>query len=714
MAYSKEKQQKLVTSLTNIGSLVGTNNTGVANGVKGLEMGLEQNKCYEEAKAVRDGLFKVAIMGTFSSGKSTVINALVGSKILPESALPCTAILTFIQYGTEENRVDVFMADEIQDDGSVKSGDCHQMNIEDFQAEYRYSIEDTKEFNETGTVERFAKVKYAVMYCSKPLMEGGVNIIDSPGLEDKQVATDLAMKIAQEAQAIIYTVTEKGLAAPDKDYIYSTFRNCPSNIFFLLNKYDLIKKEQRAEADNKLKIDLEPVFTDANGVFNDDLYKKRVFGISALCALDARTGMTYDNFMGVDRPLSADECKARFDFSKFAPFENELEKFLTTDEKCIAQYKKCFLQMASSYKNAKIQIADYIRVYENKIHLDEKQKEECLKIMDDIRKSIKVTETTYDNCSLRIQNKIADVLNGCAESIDKSWEQDMVALAQKMDVGTLEYMWTGIKQMNPLASKESKKADMEKFTGKFITAVSDYFVEKVDAYLKENVSVINVEVEECQKILNVSLNSTNALFEDLSKKITQGKGTSVAESDKNWLQIMISAYLGDISHALRGSVDGKSSWVEFLKKTIFNTVWQAVLISMIDGGIGVLIALAIEYLQGKSNKNDTVKKLLSKSKDDIVKNIRQQTSEIRNNLNKRIALEMNNKKTEKSKTMNQKLCDEQKKLDAINAAYNNHNFDLNKEKARFNTILSEIYNEARDAYSLVLGEEITLKQFETL
>ena len=107
MAYSKEKQQKLMTSLTNIGSLAGTNKTGIANGIKGLEMGLEQGKCDEQAKSVRDGLFKVAIMGTFSSGKSTVINALVGSKILPESALPCTAILTFIQYGTDEDCADV-------------------------------------------------------------------------------------------------------------------------------------------------------------------------------------------------------------------------------------------------------------------------------------------------------------------------------------------------------------------------------------------------------------------------------------------------------------------------------------------------------------------------------------------------------------------------------------------------------------------------------
>lgn len=713
MAYSIEKQQKLMTSLINIGSLAGTNSIGVANGIKGLEMGLEQNKCNEEAKAVRDGLFKVAIMGTFSSGKSTVINALVGAKILPESALPCTAILTFIQYGTEENRVDVYMVDEIQDDGSVKVGECCQMSVKDFQEEYKYTIEDEKQFKETGTVERFAKVKYAVMYCSKPLMEGGVSIIDSPGLEDKKVATELALKIAQEAQALIYVATEKGFADYDKQYITSAFHNCPNNIFFLLNKFDLVKKDDRENAIAKLKLDLKSVFTDENGQFNEELCKRRMFGVSALRALDARRGMKYDMDMEEEIKLSDVECEKMYNLSWFGPFENELEKFLTTDEKCVAQYQKCFSQMASTYRNASVQIEDYISAYESEIQLDSEQKAECAQIIADIRKSIKLTEATFDNCSLKIQNKIADVLNGCSASIDKSWEQDMVDLAQKVDVGTLKYMWTGLKQMNPLSSKESKRKSMEEFTGKFITVVSDYFVEKVDNYLAENKIAIDQEVEDCQKHLNISLDSTESLFKDLSKKITNGKNTSISESDKNWLQIMISGYLGDFSAALKGATDGKASWVEFLKKTIFNTVWQFVLLSLVDGGLGVILALLIEYMQGKSNKNDTVKKILSSSKDDIVRTIRQQTSEICNTLNKQIAVEINKKKNEKSEDMNQKLCDEEKKMETINAAFSDHNFNLDTEKTRFRAILSTIYDEADEAYSVVFGKELSLQQFES-
>ena len=68
----------MITSLTNIDGLVGANYTEVFNGIKGLEMSFEQSKCNEAAKAVHDGLFKVAVLSTFASGRTTVINATAG------------------------------------------------------------------------------------------------------------------------------------------------------------------------------------------------------------------------------------------------------------------------------------------------------------------------------------------------------------------------------------------------------------------------------------------------------------------------------------------------------------------------------------------------------------------------------------------------------------------------------------------------------------
>lgn len=711
MAYSKEKQQKLVTALTNVGSLAGVNDSGIANGVKGLGLSLEQTKCNQEATQVRDGLFKVAITGTFSCGKSTIINALIGGKILPEAVVPCTAILTFIQYGTDESKAEVHMADTIKEDGTVVPGECVVMDIEVFREKYKYTKADEEEVAETGMVKRFAAVKYAVMRCSKQLMEGGVTIIDSPGLEDKKIATDLALNIAEEAQAIIYCLPERGTNKDDRAYIESNFRNCPSNVFFLINKFDLVPANEREDLLNKVKTDLTKVFTDVNGNFNETLYAERVFPISARWALDAQIGTVYDNIFGRERTLTKEECKILLEGSLFGAFEKQLEKFLTTDEKCLAQYQKCFAQMSSTYRGAQQQIEGYVQAYEVDINLDQQKKAECEQLIEDIRKSIQVTETTFDNCSLKIQNSISEVLGGCSESIERTWEHDMAEIAKKIDVGTLSFMFNGLKQMNPLASKAQKEAQMEKFVGKFVTAVTEHFSDKVDEYLTENMPKIEKVAEECQQRLNVSIEKIDDLLGDLARKITN-VNPSVNNPDKSWLQIMISAYLGDYSAMTKGAIDGKSNWTEYLKKTLFNTVWQVVLLSFIDGGLGVLLACAIEYLQGRANSKESVKKILANTKDGVVKGIREKLVESRKELNNNIAVKISNKKKVATTEMLQTLRDEENRMNEIIAAHNDHNFNLEEEKKRFALILNSIFEEAKDAYSVVNERSLSLNEFK--
>ena len=716
MAFSKEKQQKLVSSLTNIGALAGTNEIGVAGGIEGLGLSTAQALCDNEAKTVRDGLFKVAIMGTFSSGKSTVINALIGAKILPEASIPCTAILTYIQYGRpeDENRVDVYMADGLQKDGSIKTGDCIQMSVEDFQEEYKYTLDDELEFRNTGKVERFARVKHAVMYCSQPLMEGGICIIDSPGLEDKAIATELAMKVAKESQAIVYVCTDKGYGQPDKDYIASAFYNCPNNVFFVINKFDLVSKDGRPEALAKAKMDTETVFTTEEKV-NTELQDRRVFGVSALRALDSRRGMTYDREEEEEKPLNDTQRKSKFEKSWFGPFEQELEKFLTTDDKCIAQYQKCFKQMASTYRDSEAKIAEYLHIYQNQLDMDENSRMECESIIRDIKTSIRLTEETFDNCSLLIQNAVTTMLNGCATQLDKSWEQDMEDLAQKVDIGTFKYMCQGFKLMNPFSSREKKEASMREFMGKFLDVVTEYYADKVETYIRNNMSVVDTAVEEAQNKLDVRFATTKGLFDDLSGKLTHGGNGAVEGQthNSNWLQVIISAYLGDYSQMVRGQYE-KVPWIDFLKKTLLNTVWQSMLLIFIDGGIGVAIALAIEYLQGTSNKNETVKKMLATSKDGIVKAIRCNIEESTKSINKKVAVRINEEKVKKCTEAKRSLNDKQTEMAKIEEFFADHTTTLESERDRFDHILDAMFSEAKVAYKEVFGRQLELEAFKQM
>lgn len=712
MAYSKEKQQKLISSLTNIGALAGNNSIDVADGVKGLEMNLEQTKCNEQAKSVRDGLFKVAIIGTFSSGKSTVINALIGSMVLPVASGPCTGILTFIQFGENENFAEVYMKDEILNDGSVKPGDCLHMDITEFHDKFRYTLDDEKEFKEKGTVSRFAKVKYAIVYCSKSLIEGGVRIIDTPGLEDKTIATELALQIAQEAQAIIYITSEKGFTDSDKEYIETNFRNCPNNVFFVINKFDRVKKEERETGIHRAKLIVTSVFTDQNGV-NEELLNRRVFAISALRALDSRRGYTYDSEKEKEVPLKDEERNNKFEISWFGPFEKELENFLTTDERCIAQYRKCFSQMSSTYRNAEAKTKGNIAIFENEIKFDTEQKNECAKIIEDIKTGIKLTEASFDNCSLEIQNKVSSLINDCVNSIDSSWEQDLMTLKGEVNFGTRAYLNMAISQINIFKSEEEKAEKIGEILQPFTDVVAKYFIDKIDSFLDDNKIVLENVIRECEKKLNTSIGQTDEMFQGLVEHFGQGNKNTVQLKEQSWLQNAISLYLGDISAFVKTAAGGKTTWIEFIKKAVLNYVWQSILIFG-AGGPGAVIALIIEFFQTQSNKNTMVLQIMNNIKDGIVKEYKTKLSEAINSINKKIKDKMEIIKNKDCEAFRMKLADEELHIKKIESALSDQNFNLEDEKKRYDNILNTMYKEAAEAYETVFEKSLTLTQFKQL
>ena len=53
------------------------------------------------AERVAEGRFYVACVGQFKRGKSTLLNALVGHRVLPEGVVPVTSALTVLRYGIE-------------------------------------------------------------------------------------------------------------------------------------------------------------------------------------------------------------------------------------------------------------------------------------------------------------------------------------------------------------------------------------------------------------------------------------------------------------------------------------------------------------------------------------------------------------------------------------------------------------------------------------
>lgn len=699
---NKEKNIKMVAALNNVAQLVGEQKVDNGHEV-GLGMSVQRDRCLNEAQTVTDGLFRIVVMGTFTSGKSTLINALLGSKILPESALPSTAILTFVQYGCDSDDVEIHYKDTVNADGSVTKGRVEYISKEEFMATYQYTCADNEEFRQTGSVARFKNIGYSIVHSSLPLMENGVNIVDSPGLEDKAVATELALDIAAKAQAIVYMCGERGFAEADREYFNDSFKNCPNNVFFILNKIDNIASDvQREQAKVKMWDDVRSCFVKPNGTVDEELMKKRVFCLSALLALDARRGMTFDVDMQKDIPLDQEKKQKKMERSQFLPFEEALHEFLATDERCTAQYGKVFRTLVETYNDAIAKVRTDLAIYESEERLTAEKKRECERIINEIETGLNATESAFDHCTLKLQNTLAMLIRNALNGVDSTWEVDLPALHEKIRFGMKEYLSLAISNINVFKSKTERKEDMKRLLQPFSEIVADHISGKIDEFTERNRPVLENAIREAEQTVNSNLNNVSNLFGQLGATLTE-KPEVGKTNDQDWLQALISYCIGDASMIVKNCAGGRTAWLEFVRKAVFNAVWQWTIIQIMTGGWGIVVCGIIEWLQINNGKNEMVDKMLTDSKDTALKEIRKRLDDRLHDMGVNIALKVNEVKDAKCGDARQRLRDEQHRLATIMANMNDNAFTAQREKARTDYMLNAMRSEIKGCYLDVFG-----------
>lgn len=699
---SKDKNTRLISVLHKVAEMVGIRKEVNGNDI-GLGMQLQYNRCMEEARIVTDGLFRVVVMGTFTSGKSTLINALLGSRILPESALPSTAILTFIQFGYDTDDVEIHYRDIVNEDGNVTKGTVEHISKENFIQTYHYDIADNEKLLQTGSIPRFKKVAYSIVRCSLPLVQDGVSIVDTPGLEDKDVATELALDIAAKAQAIIYVCGERGFAEADREYFEENFKGNPGNVFFILNKMDNITSDiQRKQALDRVRYDVKGCFVKADGSVDEALMSKRVFGLSSLLALDARRGMTFDEDLQKDVPLSEEKQTMKLQRSQFLPFEEALQEFLTTDERCIAQYGKVFRTLLCTYNDAVEKVREDLAVYEHEDNLTNEQKADCQRIINEIETGLSATEAAFDNCTLKLQNTLALLIRNAIDSVDSTWEMDLATLHEKIRFGMKDYLSLAVSNINVFKSKDERTEDMKRLLQPFSQIIAEHISDKIDRFMEANKTVLQNAIMEAEQNVNTNLANVSNLFSQLGDTLTEMPEMGKQE-DQDWLQAVISYCVGDASAIVKNCAGGHTAWLEFIRKAVFNGVWQWMVIQIVTGGWGVIICGLIEWLQIKNGKNEMVDRMFTDSKNAALKEIHAKLDERLRNMNTSIAIKMNEVKNAKCGESRQRLNDEKSRLEEIERNMNDNQFNAEQERKRTTSILASMASEIKSCYLDVFG-----------
>ncbi len=253
-------------------------------------------KCEEIERALQEvsaklagDRFNLVVVGQFSRGKSTLMNAVLGKAYLPSGIVPVTSVITAVGYGVQERVVLRF----------VNSNLTHPIAIDKL----------TDYVTEQANPGNRKRIEVAEVQAPVEILRQGFFFVDTPGLGSAvQQNTATTLNFLPEADAIVFVTS---CDAPLTNAELAYLRECQAQarrLFVVVNKIDLAASAREREqilnfVESKVREEL-------------DTPELRIFAVSARNALDAKmTGST-----------------GALELSGVSAFEKELIHYLTVQK----------------------------------------------------------------------------------------------------------------------------------------------------------------------------------------------------------------------------------------------------------------------------------------------------------------------------------------------------------------------------------------------
>jgi uncharacterized tellurite resistance protein B-like protein/GTPase SAR1 family protein len=250
------------------------------------------------SKKLQAQRFRLAVVGEFSQGKSTLLNALLQEEIQPVRAIPCSGTITVLKYGTQKRVICRY-----------KDGREEEIALEEYKAKVSIPKEEARDHRS----EQLGQSDIAEIIFEHPDLElcrNGVEILDSPGLNEHPYRTAITQQLLKNTDAAIFLTSamhllpqkEQELIQDVKTQLNGGKENEPAeNLFILVNFMDLLDEEQdRQDVIQKLKS-----FVKQKNLLTSD--ENRIHYISAKAALKAILYQTNNEYLGLAEKVKEKE-----------------------------------------------------------------------------------------------------------------------------------------------------------------------------------------------------------------------------------------------------------------------------------------------------------------------------------------------------------------------------------------------------------------------
>ncbi len=237
----------------------------------------------QAADGLNQGIYRLMVMGDMKRGKSTLLNALIGETLLPSDVNPCTALLTVLKYGPTKQVVLHF-----KDGRSPET-----IDVETFKQTYVIDPSESKRLEDQAT-EAFPAMSHVVVEYPLPLLEHGIELIDTPGLNDTESRNEQVLSYLNDCQAVLFVMgATQPFTLDEQRYLNNYLADSGLALFFVVNGWDRIAASL---VDPEDTVAIAQAEANVRQVFNTNLAEyatsrensQRLFEVSALQALRQR------------------------------------------------------------------------------------------------------------------------------------------------------------------------------------------------------------------------------------------------------------------------------------------------------------------------------------------------------------------------------------------------------------------------------------------
>lgn len=292
-----------------------------------------EQRAHEIIDRVEQDIFRVAVVGEFKRGKSTLINALLGEELLPADVLPCSATLNRVTYGPVPVARLIYKPDA---SGRVREEEIPASALVDHVTKLTPDSE-----------ARASEIAEAVLYHPVRYCRDKADIIDTPGLNDDASLTGVTLGVLPRVDAALFVIlAQSPFSGYEGEFLSRLLSHDLGRVLFVVNRIDEIRRPAdrervigvvRERIERTLRTRAAELFGEGSPEAAAWLARTgppRVYGVSGADALDAKR--------------SGDQ--ALLERSGFPAFEAALEAFLAEERGATTLLLMCDAGTAAARK----------------------------------------------------------------------------------------------------------------------------------------------------------------------------------------------------------------------------------------------------------------------------------------------------------------------------------------------------------------------------